>query len=119
MPSWQFKSPKVATTPLIIVKNPKLDFSGFRTLVGLVGLEPMFRMLNRRDSTLWRSLVSHEIISEEISTVEPMFRSLNRRCSPLEQARCSFRANKLRSLAFGTLQWRDASFVCPHDRGAP
>ena len=30
-----------------------------------------------------------------------------------------FRANKLRSLAFGTPHWGDASFVCPHDRGAP
>ena len=43
-----------------------------------------------------------------------MFRSLNRRCSPLEQARRSFRANKLRSLAFDTPHYGDASFVCPH-----
>ena len=27
----------------------------------------MFRMLNRRDSTLWRSLVSHEKAADEIS----------------------------------------------------
>ena len=44
-----------------------------------------------------------------------MFRSLNRRCPPLEQARRSFRANKLRSLAFGTPHCGDASFVCPVD----
>ena len=48
-----------------------------------------------------------------------MFRSLNRRCPPLEQARRSFRANKLRSLAFGTPHCGAASLVCPHDRGAP
>ena len=39
-------------------------------------------------------------------------RSLNRRLSRLERARCSFRANKLRSLAYGTPHWGDASFVC-------
>ena len=58
----------------------------------------MFRMLNRRDCPLDRSLVSHEKAADEISAVEPMFRSLNRRCSRLERARRSFRANKLESL---------------------
>ena len=47
--------------------------------------------------------------------LEPVFRSLNRRCSPLERARRSFRANKLRALAYGTPHWGDASFVCPVD----
>ena len=34
---------------------------------GVRGVEPLFRMLNRRDSTLWRSLVSHEASADEIS----------------------------------------------------
>ena len=43
-----------------------LDFQGL-SLVGLVGLEPMFRMLNRRDCPLDRSLVSHEKAADDIS----------------------------------------------------
>ena len=35
--------------------------------------------------------------------------------SPWSGLRSPFRANKLRSLAFGTPHWGDASFVCPVD----
>ena len=41
------------------------------------------------------------------------FRSLNRRTDTLERCLCSFRANELRSLAFGTPHCGDASFVRP------
>ena len=41
-------------------------------------------------------------------------RSLNRRQNALERRPGSFRANRLRALAFGTPHWGDASFVC-HD----
>ena len=42
-------------------------------------------------------------------------RSLNRRTDALEWRLYSFRANKLRSLAYGTPHRGDASFVCPAD----
>ena len=35
---------------------------------GRRGVEPLFRMLNRRDSTLWRSLVSHEKAADGITS---------------------------------------------------
>ena len=40
-------------------------------------------------------------------------RSLNLHTAALERRLYLFRANKLRSLAFGTPHWGDASFVCP------
>ena len=40
-------------------------------------------------------------------------RSLNRRTGTLERCLCSFRANELRSLAFGTPHCGGASFVRP------
>ena len=49
----------------------------------------MFRMLNRRDCPLDRSLVSHEKAADEISAPEPMFRSLNGRTESLERTLCS------------------------------
>ena len=48
-------------------RPPMLPSSTLRNLVEHRGVEPLFRMLNRRDSTLWRSLVSHEASADEIS----------------------------------------------------
>ena len=49
-------------------------------MVVTVGLEPTVRMLNQRDSTLWRSLVSHEKAADEISATGGPLRLSPNRC---------------------------------------
>ena len=66
------------TTPEMDKKKKPLIYKGFGVVV-TVGLEPVVRMLNRRDCPLGRSLVSHEKAADETPATGG-----HRRLSPID-----------------------------------